>query len=192
MRPGGLEAKPGWSVRCRDNAHYHLVMESPPPTRRTLRFRSLDEAIAEAQRLVAAERDGRLARAGNWSLGQTLGHMATWASFAFDGYPPETVPPTLIRVLGNLFGKLMLKRGMPAGVRIRHIPGGTVGLEEISADEGLSRLRAAFDRLARTAPTIENPFLGWLSHDQWIALNLRHAELHLGHQVPTTSKTTTR
>ena len=29
-----------------------------------------------------------------------------------------------------------------------------------------------------------HPIFGKLTHDEWIAINLRHAELHLGFQVP--------
>ena len=64
------------------------------PARSTLRFESLDEVLAEAERLSVAERNGTLVRAGNWTLGQTLGHLATWCRFAFDGYPPEVRAPS--------------------------------------------------------------------------------------------------
>ena len=74
---------------------------SPGTTRRTLRFNSIDEALAEAERLVAAEREGRLQCVGSWKLGQTLGHLATWANFAFDGYPPEVHPPLPVRVMAR-------------------------------------------------------------------------------------------
>jgi hypothetical protein len=36
----------------------------------------------------------------------------------------------------------------------------------------------------RTSPTIGNPAFGKLTHEQWVQLNLRHAELHLRLQVP--------
>jgi hypothetical protein len=42
--------------------------------RRKLRFASIDDALIEAERLVAAEREGRLDCVGNWKLGQALGH----------------------------------------------------------------------------------------------------------------------
>ena len=67
---------------------------------------------------------------------------------------------------------------------IGRLPGGTVGLEELSTDDGLRRFREAFTRLRQTAPTKSNPVFGPLTHEQWIALNLRHAELHLSfHQL---------
>ena len=72
-----------------------------------------------------------------------------------------------------------LRKGMPVGVRIgRHIPGGTVGLDVVSTDEGLHKFRSALQRLRATPPTIDNPVFGKLTHEQWIQLNLRHAELH--------------
>jgi hypothetical protein len=152
--------------------------------RRKLRFESIDDALAEAERLVAAERDGRLTRAGNWGLGRALGHLATWANFAFDGYPPEVVAPLPVRIVLKLMRNRILNGGMMPGVKIGRVPGGTVGTDELSADDGLHRFRASMQRLRQTAPTIDNPVFGKLTHDQWVKLNLRHAELHLGFQIP--------
>ena len=152
--------------------------------RRKLRFESVDDAVAEAERLVVAGRSGRLTRAGNWTLGRTLGHLATWANFAFDGYPPEVVAPLPIRMILKLMRNRILTHGMTPGVKIGRVPGGTVGTDEFSPEEGLDRFRAALQRLAASAPAIENPVFGKLTHAQWVQLNLRHAELHLGNQVP--------
>lgn len=155
-----------------------------PPRRRKLRFETVDDAIAEAARLVAAGKEGRLARAGNWSLGRTLGHLATWANFAFEGYPPEVNAPLPVRLIARAMRGRVLNKGMMAGVKIGRLPGGTVGLEEVPADVGLERFTTALRRLANSPPTADNPLLGKLTHAQWIQLNLRHAELHLSHQVP--------
>ena len=152
--------------------------------RRTLRFETLDAAIAEAERLATVERQGKLRRAGNWPLGQTLGHLATWAAFALDGYPPEVHPPFPIRLVGRMMRNRILTKGMMAGIKVGRIPGGTLGLEPMDAEEGLRRLREIYARLQATRPAIANPVFGELSHGQWIQLNLRHAELHLGYQVP--------
>jgi hypothetical protein len=151
---------------------------------RRLRFETIDEALAEADRLISAEREGRLDRTGNWPLGQTLGHLATWASFALDGYPPEIRAPLPVRLILRMMRGGILRKGMMAGVKIGTIPGGTVGLDVLEAEEALRRFRAAIERLRATAPSIPNPVFGRLSHEQWIQLNLRHAELHLGFQVP--------
>ncbi|HZN64612.1 MAG TPA: DUF1569 domain-containing protein [Tepidisphaeraceae bacterium] len=155
------------------------------PARRTLRFDTIDDALAEAERLAAAEREGRLRRAGNWTLGQTLGHLATWASFALEGYPDAIRPPAPVRAILRLFKGRVLKKGMTPGMRLgRHLPEGTVGTDVLSTEEGLRRFSVALQRLRATVPTIDNPVFGKLTHEEWVQLNLRHAELHLGFQVP--------
>jgi len=63
--------------------------------RRILRFESIDEVLAEVNRLGEAERAGRLKHVGNWTLGQTLGHLAAWVEYAYTGAPLKV--PILIR-----------------------------------------------------------------------------------------------
>jgi hypothetical protein len=150
------------------------------PTRRNLRFNTIDDALAEAMRLAGAERDGHLLQLGNWALGQTLGHLATWANFALDGYPDAVRPPVVVRWVARLLRNRIITKGMMPGMKLRGVPGGTLGLEPLPTDEGLTRFQAALERLRTTPPTIVNPVFGPLTHDQWIQLNLRHAELHLG------------
>jgi hypothetical protein len=152
--------------------------------RRKLHFQTIDEALAEADRLASAEREGLLVRAGNWSLGQALGHLATWATFAFEGYPAEIHAPLPVRLVLRCFRGTILNKGMMSGVRIGKVPGGTVGIDELTTEDGLRRFRSAMERLQREAPMLVNPVFGKLTHEQWIQLNLRHAELHLGFQVP--------
>ena len=163
---------------------YAYAMPEAAPSRRVLRFNTIDDALAEAMRLAAAERDGRLAQVGNWPLGQTLGHLATWANFAFDGYPPSVCPPMPIRMIFRLFRNRVIKKGMSPGINIRGVPGGTLGTEPLPTDLALNQFQDAMERLRQTAPTRPNPLFGPLTHDQWIQLNLRHAELHLGFLVP--------
>lgn len=159
-------------------------MPAPATQRRKVRFETIDDALADAEALVNADREGRLDRAGNWPLGQTLGHLATWANFAFDGYPPAVRAPLPVRMILRLVRGSILSKGMMPGVRIRGIPEGTVGLDPMDPSEGLARFRSAMERLRANAPRIDNPAFGPLTHAQWIQLNLRHAELHLGNLVP--------
>src|SRR5437763_3211201 len=84
--------------------------------RRTLRFDSIDQAMAEVDRLAEAERAGRLRRLGNWTLGQTLGHLATWTEYAFTGTPLK--PPFFIRWIIRLRKRSFLHGPMRTGVRI--------------------------------------------------------------------------
>src|SRR2546421_5097689 len=145
--------------------------------RRQLKFDTLAAALTDAESLVAAERNARLTRLGNWSLGQALGHLAAWSDYSYTGAPMK--PPFFIRWILRTQKSKFLYSPMRAGLKIPRVAGGTYSIEAMPSDEGLARLRRAFDRLQREAPTTPNVIFGPLTHEQWIALNLRHADLHL-------------
>lgn len=145
--------------------------------RRTLRFANLDEALADAEKLVGAERAGQLVRVGNWTLGQALGHLAAWVGYGFDG--PPIRPPWFVKLILRTRKNKYLNHGMPAGVHIPRVEGGTLATERLSTDDGLAKYRAAVDRLRAGCPEQPNVIFGRLTHAEWIQLNCRHAELHL-------------
>ncbi len=152
--------------------------------RRLLRFATLDDAVRDAEALAEAQRRGTLRCVGNWTLGQAVGHVAFWARAPFDGYPAMPQMPWLLRKLLPLFKYGFLNKRLPAGARIPGVPDGTFGVEPLAADEAVAQLRTAFGRLARQSPTAPNPIFGEMTHDEWIKLNLRHAELHLSFLHP--------
>ena len=169
-------------------------MTKPPPTspipvdtgkvagRRMLRFESIDQAMAEVERLAETERAGRLRRLGNWTPGQTLGHLAAWAEYGYTGSPLKV--PFFIRWVLRLRKRKFLYGPMRAGVKIPGVEGGTLATDPVPLDEGLSRFRRAMERLKAEAPTAPSPVFGLLTHEESIAMNLRHAELHLGFLIP--------
>lgn len=150
--------------------------------RRALRFETVDDVLAEVERLVAAEREGWLRRTGNWTLGQTLGHLAAWIDYAYEGYPFRV--PWFIRFFVRMRMRRYLRRGLDRGVRIPGVAGGTYGIEELSTEEGERRLRAALERLRSEPARYDSPVFYPLSEEDRLALNLRHAELHLGFLHP--------
>jgi len=159
-----------------------MIDTSKVADRRILRFKDIDELLSETDRLVAADRAGRLRQLGNWTLGQTLGHLATWGEFIYTGAPLK--PPFFIRWLIRLKKRRFLTGPLPAGVKIPKVAGGTLGTEPRSLDDGLAAYRAVMLRLKAEAPTLPSAIFGKLTHEETIALALRHAELHLGFFVP--------
>ncbi len=143
---------------------------------RTLRFQSIDDMLSEAMKIAAWEREGSLRTSGTWTAGQTFGHLAAWMSYPYDGYPISV--PWFVRLLMPLMKNRVLTGKMPAGRRIPGVRGGTTATEVLPLDEGLRRFTSAAERLRRTTPSMRNPLFGKLTHAEWIALNLRHAELH--------------
>ena len=115
--------------------------------RRTLRFESIDQMMAEVDRVVEAERAGRFTRLGNWTLDQTLGHLAVWAEYSYTNAPIKA--PFFIKWILRLRKQKFLYGPMRAGIRIPGVKGGTLATEPMGLDQGLGRLRHVMDRLER-------------------------------------------
>ena len=147
--------------------------------RRTLAFTSIDQIVADVDQLAEAERQGKLKLLGNWTFGQTLGHMAAWVGYAYDGIPIKV--PLLVRWFMKPMKRRMLYKALRSGLRIPGTKDGTVGTEVLSSEEGLKRFRAACERLKTEPPTRPHMFFGQMTHNEWISLQLRHAECHLSH-----------
>lgn len=150
--------------------------------RRMIRFSSLAELRADVERVAASERAGTLRHSGNWTAGQVFNHPATWMEFLWTACPIRV--PFYIRWMLKVRKARYLDEGLPAGVRIPRVEGGTLGTEPAMLEVGLRRYLAAIDRLEREAPTEPSPVFGPLTHDVGIRLNLRHAELHLSFLHP--------
>ena len=148
--------------------------------RRQLRYGSIDDLLADVDRIIKAEQEGALRCTGNWSAGQAFGHLAAWVNYGYEGFP-FAPPPFFIRWILRRKVRQYLRNGMPAGARIPGVKAGTYGIDELTTDEGADRLRTALARLKNKEPCqYESPGFGSMSLDERIALNLRHAELHLG------------
>ena len=152
------------------------------PTRRTLHFTSIEQVIAEVQKLADADSKGTLRCTGNWTFGQNLDHLATWVDYAYDGAPIKI--PFFIRWAMKPMKNRMLNQPMKPGARIPWVPGGTLAIDVVSTPDGLAHFQKAFARLTQEVPTQPNPLLGPLTHAEWTSLHLRHAELHLSFLRP--------
>ena len=151
------------------------------PGYRKLRFNSVDECVSEVKRILAASEAGKLSATGNWTPGQLMTHLANWIEYPYVGFPIGP-PPFFVRWILRLGRRKMLRGSMPRGVRIPGVEGGTVGMEDVDTAEAAQRLLAALARLkSDEEPKFDSPAFGPLSHEDRIALNLRHAELHLGY-----------
>ena len=169
----------GSECHLREARYHHVMADTKTAKRRTLRFNSLDDLLADARRLQMVESQGRLTLTGNWTLGQIFGHLAAWMSYPYDGFPMGQAP-WLVRLIVGMQTKKFLATGLPAGVRIPGSPDGTYGVERISTEEGMKRLETAVARIkSGAAPTHPSPVFGRTSHEEVVQGNLRHAELHL-------------
>ncbi len=155
------------------------------PTRRQLRFDTLDAAVRDAEHLLAAGYD----RAGTWDLAQCLDHLTAWLTYPVDGFPrmPLLLRPVFAVVRATMGRKLLakfLREGMPPGKptvpQSVVPPGGDPGA-------ALGRFKAAAARFgAHAGDYLPSPLLGPLSREESLKVQLGHCAHHLSFLVPKT------
>ncbi len=157
-----------------------MAINTKHAPRRDLRFRSIDEVLAEVDRIVAAEKAGALKATGNWSAGQVFNHIATWLNFGWEGFPPSVNPPWFVRAILHLMRNRYIHKPTRAGVMIPGLPGGTLGAEPMSTEEGARKLKAALTRLKNGEPAKHpSPAFGPMTEEERTQFQLRHCELHM-------------
>ena len=146
--------------------------------RRKLSFGSLEEILADAERVAA----GPHRTLGNWTAGQVFRHLATVMNGAIDGVP--TRPPWYIRTMARLMKKWILSHTMRAGIKLPPDAAAHLVPPATTTEDGLNMLRRAIHRLQTETKREPSPFLGPLTRAEYDQLQMRHAELHLSFLVP--------
>jgi hypothetical protein len=150
--------------------------------RRQVHLATLEDFAAEVDRIVAAAREGKVLPLGNWSPAQVLWHLARFIEFSIDGFPFRYLRGLswITRLLRAVAWKWLIKLALRPGFAN---PPDAAALEpdtSVTLDDAASYLRQQLARIDRgermtKACSSEGPY----SHEQWIYINLRHAELHL-------------
>jgi hypothetical protein len=160
-----------------------LSLDMPVDTRtvafRTLSFANVSDALAEAERLATAARAGTLRTTGNWTAGQTIGHLAWWVEAIDEDKGPT--PPWFMNIIGPLMKNKILKVPPQRGFKLPGSKTGTYGDEPCELEPAMARLRTAYARLQNKPLPERHPVFGTMSRDEWLRLHCMHAELHLGY-----------
>ena len=142
--------------------------------RRVVRYQSLREALADADRLAEADAP----TTGNWSKGQIFEHLAAIMDMAVDG--AERQAPFPSRLIGQYVIKPMIfKRGMTPGFQLPKWAAKAIAEDTTQTDEALEHLRRSTERFETASQLHPHPFFGSLDRDGWNTLLTRHAELHM-------------
>lgn len=156
-----------------------MVNTKAVTTRRKLRFETLDEIVTEAERL--AKMPIRLL--GNWSYGQILEHLASGIDAYYDGLPVK-MSWFKRRIVMPLIKNNILTKGMPAGIPLPKEAARILIPDQTEIQPALDHLRSSINRLKEESPKKPSPFFGDMAPQEWVALTLRHAELHLSFVIP--------
>lgn len=149
--------------------------------RRSLRFTSFKEVIADLDRLEEAHSAGSLRPVGGWSAGQNFVHLAKTIDYSIDGFPFTL--PLPMRLIGRILKKQMLG-GKPfsSGFKLRGKAAVMAPPASASFEDGIAHLRRSIARVsAGERMSRRSPVFGAMSHEEWTTLHLKHCDLHLSH-----------
>jgi Protein of unknown function (DUF1569) len=155
-----------------------MVKTAKVTGRRQLKFSTLDEILADVERL----NQGKVRALGNWSPGQNLTHLAIIMNGCLDGIPYQA--PFYIQTAGWFLKKRFLKNPMPAGFDLPKAAAAQLVPGDTSWEDGLRQFRTALQRMKTESQRHPHPVLGELTREQWDQLHCRHSELHLSFLIP--------
>jgi len=147
--------------------------------RRKLHYANLDELQADAERLAK----GNFRTVGQWSYPQILDHLARTMTASLDGFGFKA--PWWARIfIAPLAKNSFLTKPMRAGFKLPKSARSLAPPPDVSLSSAMDNLRKAMRRCTSETPQAEHPFLGKLASQEWTAVYLRHAELHMSFVVP--------
>jgi hypothetical protein len=159
-------------------------MAKPKPNKRQLKFNNTDELMAEVRSL---NENGYLSN-GNWTLGQTCGHLANWMRYPLDGYPVAPPPIRAIfwvmkKTVGPGMKRKILAEGFKGGMMTA--PESVPQPDELSDQQGVDQLQEVVDRVnAYDRELLPSPLFGEMDKPMHVTVTLLHAEHHLGYLEP--------
>ncbi|HXY34548.1 MAG TPA: DUF1569 domain-containing protein [Planctomycetaceae bacterium] len=149
-------------------------MATAKPVRRRIRYNSLEDVMADAERAVRANS----ATTGNWSLGQILEHLATAQDKMIDGFGFSA--PWPVPIVGRLmFKKRLLEKGLVPGFKLNAKAAAILVPGETDPAAALEHFRQSTERLKTEQKRSAHPFLGPMTVEECNQMCLRHAELHM-------------
>ncbi|MFM1937103.1 MAG: hypothetical protein RI990_2062 [Planctomycetota bacterium] len=158
------------------------MIDTTTAPRRSLRFRCLGCLREELDRIDAAHRDATLRTTGNWNSGEILDHCAILFETGLDG--SNSTLPWYVRAMGRLMRPLILSPKAPPmrpGIKLPADAKEILPRPGVTFEDGMARMRRALARLERgERMSHPSPWLGPLTHDQWVRINLSHTQMHLG------------
>ena len=149
------------------------------PTRQKLSFKTLDDIARFVEPLPARGATST----GNWSAAQNIDHVAAVVDASIDGFTFSA--PFPIRIFATLMRNRFLSKGFNPGIKMpSNVPTAFKPGPETQLDDAVRHLTDSIQRAKDKKMTVVSPIFGALSHDQWIDMHCRHAEMHFSHIRP--------
>lgn len=149
---------------------------------RELHFDSLDQAIAEVERLAS----GEVKTTGSYTFAQIVNHLAT----TFDvgsGRKTATGIPFHMRMMATLFRGFLLSGPIKPGFKLPSKAQDFFwSTEDLSLDEQVAYFREAAQHFMSLETYPKHPVFGKLGPEKSLQLQCGHCAMHLGFVHPVT------
>lgn len=149
-----------------------------------LKFETLDDAVRDAERLLAAGYE----KTGKWSLAQCCFHLSEWLRYPMDGFPRGPLPIRfVIWIVRNLMGKGMYQKVVQSGAMPAGKPTMPQSVAEPTVEDaaGVAKLKEVVERWkANTAPILPSPLFGEMTMEEAERLQRVHMAHHLSFLIP--------
>ncbi len=153
--------------------------------RRKLQFHTLHDILRDVEQLAAvtSETGEAICADGNWTPAQIVEHVTLFIDGATDGFGFQV--PLIIRIMGKLFRSSMLNKPLKPGIKLPANMDVVLPDPQTTWDDAVSALRDAVARIdSGERMTQPSPLLGAMTHEDWVNLHCRHAEMHLSFMHP--------
>ena len=143
--------------------------------RRELSFKSLDEAVADAERLM----EGKVRTTGNHSFGQILEHLARTHDMA-TGRIVAPRPPWFMRMMMPLLKHMILNSPVKPGFKLPKAAEAFFWPDEpIDIRQAFTHLKESVEYYKTKGPLEVHPVFGKVTREQNDRLNCGHCAMHL-------------
>ena len=144
--------------------------------RRELKFSSLDEVVAEVERLA----NGEVHTTGNHSFPEIVRHLALTHDMV-TGKVEGPTPPWYLKLIVGLFkSRILSDKPLSPGIKL---PANAESFfwpsSEVSLDDAIVHLKESVANYTANGALPKHPMFGTVSAEQNLSMNLRHAALHL-------------
>ena len=150
------------------------------PERRELSFDSLDEAVAEVERLAS----GEVRTTGNHSFAKILKHLALTHDMS-SGKIEGPRPPFFMRLMMPFLKGMILNGPVKPGFKLPSAAEAFFWPEgDIDLREAVSHFKESVENYKQNGPLPVHPVFGKATSDQINRLNCGHCAMHLSFVHP--------
>ena len=91
---------------------------------------------------------------------------------------------TVVEIIAPFLKNSALTKPLKPGIKLPKSAEQYLPDPLLTMEDSLAECHKAVARLATETPKAKHPFFGAMASEEWMALHLRHAELHMSFVVP--------